>query len=467
MPAGVPTGEQLGLQVRIVLTEDHAPSRAVVAMRAVPARTEVTVVVYAGPGLVPDGPLLQTVRVPERGDSDPLLFPFVAVAPGLHIVDVKAFAGGSFIAELRVEVAVADRARRIELPPRHAPIASLAAVPGEVTLQVQGDPAGRYVFQILSDRTQFSPVTVPAPAGPPGPAVEQVLAALSRLARGGGEHTDRNAREWLRQSGVNLWTQLVPEAIKDQFWELRDQMSAFTVASGHDVVPWELLHPLRPGRDDGFLIEQVPVVRRVFDQARSPWIGLREPRYVVPEGSPSDALAEVAAISARLGGAGRPPIDELDELLDLLDAGELGMTHFACHNNYRAELGGSSIRLRSGTFLPVMLASATVRRSLADRHPLIFINACRSAGEVPQYTEMMGWAKQFMTAGAGAFVGTLWDIRSRSAAVFADGFYQRLCDGRTLGQAAHQTRMEAARDRADPTWLAYSIYGDPAATAAR
>jgi CHAT domain-containing protein len=143
------------------------------------------------------------------------------------------------------------------------------------------------------------------------------------------------------------------------------------------------------------------------------------------------------------------------------------MTHFACHNNYRAELGGSAIRLRNGSFLPVMLASATIRRTLAERHPLIFINACRSAGEVPQYTEMMGWARQFMTAGAGAFVGTLWDIRSRSAAAFADGFYQRLCDGRTLGQAAQETRLAAAGDRADPTWLAYSIYGDPAATAAR
>jgi CHAT domain-containing protein len=78
---------------------------------------------------------------------------------------------------------------------------------------------------------------------------------------------------------------------------------------------------------------------------------------------------------------------------------------------------------------------------------------------------MMGWAKQFMAAGAGAFVGTLWDIRSRSAAAFADGFYQRPADGRTLGEAAHQTRLASAYDLGDPTWLAYSVYGDPAATA--
>ena len=169
-------------------------------------------------------------------------------------------------------------------------------------------------------------------------------------------------------------------------------------------------------------------------------------------------------MAARLGGVAGPVIDELDELLDLVGSGRLGMAHFACHNNYRAD-AGSAIRLRNGAFLPVMLSAAAVVRSLAGHRPLIFINACRSAGEVPQYTQMMGWAKQFMAAGAGAFVGTLWDIRSRSAAAFADGFYQRLADGRTLGEAAHETRLASAYDRGDPTWLAYSVYGDPAATA--
>jgi hypothetical protein len=467
MPAGVPTGELVGLQVRVVAADFDGPVSVAARMPGLvfhSGDTQVTVVVHAESGLVADGPLLRTVRVPEHGDSEPVLFAFRAVAPGLHRVDVKAYAGGSFLAELRAEVSVGDRARRIDAPAQRAALGPVAALPGEVTLQVQADDAGHYVFQILSDRTQFSPVTVSSLAGPPGPAVEQVLGALSRIARG-ADYTGRNAREWLRQSGVNLWNQLVPAAVKEQFWQVRESMSAFTVATGHDIVPWELLYPLRPGSDDGFLIEQVPVVRRVFDQARSARIGIGEPRYVVPSESPADALAEVAAVAARLGGVADPVIDELDELLDLVESGRLGMVHFACHNNYRAD-AGSAIRLRNGAFLPVMLSAATVERSLAGNRPLIFINACRSAGEVPQYTRMMGWAKQFMAAGAGAFVGTLWDIRSRSAAAFADGFYQRLADGRTLGEAAHETRLASASDRGDPTWLAYSVYGDPAATAA-
>jgi len=39
---------------------------------------------------------------------------------------------------------------------------------------------------------------------------------------------------------------------------------------------------------------------------------------------------------------------------------------------------------------------------------------------------MMGWASQFMAAGAGAFLGTLWPVRSSRASVFAEAFYAAL-----------------------------------------
>ena len=76
---------------------------------------------------------------------------------------------------------------------------------------------------------------------------------------------------------------------------------------------------------------------------------------------------------------------------------------------------------------------------------------------------MMGWAQGFMAAGAGAFVGTLWAVRSESAAAFAETFYAALTAGSTLGEACRQARTETGRHHDDPTWLAYSVYGDPAA----
>jgi CHAT domain-containing protein len=70
-----------------------------------------------------------------------------------------------------------------------------------------------------------------------------------------------------------------------------------------------------------------------------------------------------------------------------------------------------------------------------------------------------------MTAGAGAFVGTLWAVPSGPAREFAEAFYAACLDGVPLGRAVKAARA-AIRRPGDPTWLAYTAYGDPAATVA-
>ncbi|WP_194238801.1 CHAT domain-containing protein [Streptomyces spongiae] len=87
------------------------------------------------------------------------------------------------------------------------------------------------------------------------------------------------------------------------------------------------------------------------------------------------------------------------------------------------------------------------------------------AGEIDWFGETLGWAPQFLNAGAGAFVGTLWPVRSRSALQFAEAFYDQLITNRQpLGQASLAAR-QTIRDLhgGDPTWLAYAVYGSPAA----
>ena len=77
----------------------------------------------------------------------------------------------------------------------------------------------------------------------------------------------------------------------------------------------------------------------------------------------------------------------------------------------------------------------------------------------------MGWAGQFMAAGAGAFIGTLWAVRSASALDFAESFYDALLKGQALGPASTTARRAVAADASDPTWLAYTVYGAPSAKA--
>jgi CHAT domain-containing protein len=232
-----------------------------------------------------------------------------------------------------------------------------------------------------------------------------------------------------------------------------------------DTVPWELLYPIDGGNDNGFLVEQFPVVRRVYGQSRARHLALSSAAYIVPPGSPANAIDEVEIVRARLGAATRhyEVCSRLDTLISLLGDSP-SVLHFACHNRF-TDKAGSVISLDGGPFRPSDLTPARQARSMARSSPLVFLNACRTAGEISGLMQTMGWARQFMEAGAGAFIGSLWAVRSSSAKAFADTFYQALVsEGAPLGKASLQARQAIAADAGDPTWLAYTIYGNPSAT---
>jgi CHAT domain-containing protein len=140
-----------------------------------------------------------------------------------------------------------------------------------------------------------------------------------------------------------------------------------------------------------------------------------------------------------------------------------GILHFACHNTFSNE-AGSSITLDGGPWKPSDLAEAVARTTLATRRPLVFLNACRSAGEVAWFSRMNSWATNFVEAGAGAFIGSLWAVRSSAARNFAEAFYKQFVqEGQPLGTSSLLARQAVSHDGGDPTWLAYSVYGNPAA----
>jgi CHAT domain-containing protein len=153
----------------------------------------------------------------------------------------------------------------------------------------------------------------------------------------------------------------------------------------------------------------------------------------------------------------------LAEFIDLLDAAP-SVLHFACHNAF-TEKGGSVITLEGGPLRPSDLAIAVQRKGLAAISPLVFLNACRTAGDIPGLMQLMGWARQFMGAGAGAFIGSLWAVRSSSAKTFAEAFYGAMVrDRMPLGAASLRARQAISGDPGDPTWLAYTVYGNPSAS---
>jgi hypothetical protein len=114
---------------------------------------------------------------------------------------------------------------------------------------------------------------------------------------------------------------------------------------------------------------------------------------------------------------------------------------------------------------PSNLSDAKQQRAFQSARSLVFLNGCRTAGDIAGFTQMNGWASGFIGAGAAAFIGSLRAVRSASAQGFAAEFCGALNrDRATLGAASLQARKMIAAYEGDPTWLAYTICGNPAAS---
>ena len=125
--------------------------------------------------------------------------------------------------------------------------------------------------------------------------------------------------------------------------------------------------------------------------------------YIVPPGSPTNAMEEVKAVRAprrrpKPGSIREPGLAErtaqrYPERAALRLPQHIHRTagsHISLEGA-RCSLATSRSRCKSATWLRLS--------------PLVFFNACRTAGEAPGLIQMMGWAKQFMGAGAGASSG--------------------------------------------------------------
>ena len=464
LPERAPAGRPISLLVQITLAEPDGTSVSLKGF-TVPAEGRKITIIVSAPHLIAMGDLEQDLYVPATADSELIRFSFRTGKAGLHPVRVRAFAGGTCLGDLTLQISVEVGAALEEGVGHTATLGGLVAEPGEVTLQVSRTEDDRYSFQLIADALYPVELTKRL-AGDPTEVVTALVDELRAMAARSSQFTSpKLVRNRLRNLGVQLWADAVPKAIRDQFWDMADRIKLFTVASDMDAVPWELLYPEDGSNDNGFLVEQFPVVRRVYGQGRARQLPLASAAYIVPPGSPDNAMNEVQAVRSQLGASinDRGVVQRLDEIIELLESSP-SVLHFACHNQF-TDQSGSVIKLEGGPLRPSDLASAVQKHGLAAASPLVFLNACRTAGETPGLTQMMGWAKQFMGAGAGAFLGSLWAVRSSSAQAFADAFYHALITERApLGAASLQARQTIAEDGGDPTWLAYTVYGNPSAT---
>jgi hypothetical protein len=441
-----------------------------------PEGLDASLVVHAPGFEIQDGNR-RAVKIPAAGDSDWVPFNLRAVRPGVHNLEVSAFAGAFYLGSLHLQTTVNDQVVTGESRERRQSLRR-PRLDGEVTLRIRYDSEAKiYQFQLIDDSPYVSDEV---PSGQlvrtPGDAVNDLIRQLNQIAR--GRSPFRSAKQtlrWLKNQGIALWNQFIPEQLQRQFLERERpirRILILTDAAG-DPVPWELLYPFRPGGDNngGFLAERC-VIGRWIASAPPAEFQLQDDRaeLVAPldSSAPENARAELAAVRTLLRQRGivtGEDISDLSSLGERLDGAGFNFLHFACHNAYDS----LAIQFGGEPFQPVLLQEYKGR--FAQAAPLVFLNACRSDGQVPSYTQLEGWARAFLDTGAAAFVGSLWEVRDATAKLFAEEFYRTLCRRDlpappTLGDALQAARQRIREEPGDPTWLAYTLYGDTAASLA-
>jgi hypothetical protein len=394
-------------------------------------------------------------------DSDPVLFVLEAPSPGVFRPSVRAYVGGKFVGELIMEIAAGSHGGAVSRV-HSAIVEDLDRDPNELAVDITHLDGNRYAYRLFTeDSSSHDYHTVIS---------DELMATLhgdlTYMATRRAYTDPGDARSHLESLGRRLWREAFPELIRES---LLEQLSVVkdkrvTVVSDLHAVPWELLYPAR--RAGGFLAERLPVLRRVsggkYTYPRR--LLLNPAAYVHPPKSPGVG-EEILAVKRILGAnvQHRPLITNLSEMTDLVRQWRFGLLHLACHNESSARRW-DRVQLAGGPFTPVDLEQAKTDMASGSSQPLVFFNACRTTGGAAD-TRIDSWAANFLAAGAGAFVGSVWPVRSRTARTYAEAFYDALVHGKQpLGVASLRAR-EAIRNDDDPTWLAYAVYGRHSTTA--
>jgi hypothetical protein len=431
------------------------------------AGLDVVLFLVDNPGFTLHSSERAVVHVFPRQDSNWAGFELQAAREGVRTLQVEAFAGGTGLGGLAVQVSVDTIAQTGPSTERSSPARITQADPGEVSLLLSYD-ANQHVYRYrLVDSSGYYSEEAASDRllQPPGEAIEQLVAQLNMLARDQATWDAAITKDWLQGQGIALWNSFIPQVLQREFWQRRDRITEMTIISQGDPVPWELLYPFAPGgQDAGFLIDQFPVARRRYGRRPPGQLDLKAADLVLSgDGSLAAAPAEIAALDGLLRSRGLAArhIGDLPGLLQTFQRGDVGLLHFSCHNAFaRGAPNASRILLGNQPFEPIFLEAHAGHFA----GPLVFLNACRTDGQAPLYTTVEGWAASFLRAGAGAFIGSLWEVVDTSASTYAQEFYRVALGGHTLGESARHAR-DAIRDNpGDPAWLAYTLYGDPAAT---
>jgi CHAT domain len=288
-----------------------------------------------------------------------------------------------------------------------------------------------------------------------------------------GTMTNLGRQTTLRGAGLQFFLD-APQGFRDLYWRLVDAQSppkSILLMSDERCVPWELMIPNGPNRDDGGdpLGVQCTIGRWYDDANVGPgeWIPLQDSLVLAPDYD-SDRLPNAQAERDLVLKMfpGQPVPATFDELDRFYRENSASLLHFACHGE---DATLQSIRLLNRQ----RLSAAQVRGgglgvACRFKGPLVFLNACEVGRPGVGLASPSGFAAALIASKCGAVIAPLWQVDDTVAHTVAVAFYDEVTRSphRPFADILRELRARAyAVDGAD-SYAAYCFYGHPLAAAA-
>lgn len=453
-----------------------------IPIEALPVGTKVDIVVQARRGFILEGRGEGILTITDAQEGLPLQFKLSGTAIGPGEIRVLAFHDGIALGKMTLTPIVVPQSTNISSVPSSShsqPLAPASIQLPDLSLLIEEswvNSRRAFTVRITASNphhdlnlTKFGPIVF---QNDPGPYFQGFYKDIESYVI--ATPTDRAiAAHKLAAKGEFLFSTLFPPEIQSKLWSLRDQISSVLVQSEEPWIPWELCKLC--GNENGqvlsgpFFCEAFAITRWLPGFGFKPKLTLRNMAVVVPSDSQLPCAFSERDYLLSLAQNGRQVTRIPARFLDLHRAfasGEYDGWHFTGHGLYRdTDPNRSVMHLEiHETFTPEQLVG--VVSNLGRARPLVFFNACQIGRSGMALTDIGGWAKQFLFAGAGAFIGAYWSVYDQSACDFAKEVYNRLLAGLPIGKAVQEARL-TIKEAGDPTWLAYTVFADPFAAVVR
>jgi len=271
--------------------------------------------------------------------------------------------------------------------------------------------------------------------------------------------------------GKDLWS-LLPKEFQDEYFRLLGtQNSAPTIMVHSDemIIPWELIVPYNKngktypplgvrhvmGRWRPGLKYRPPYQRLEIDRGF-----IVNPKYPGAKDLPWSYL-EAQALKGLLAPlVMSSPQASPEALRAILKRTDVQLLHYSGHGKYNAKNPDlSALELEANQLFPAVNFTGT---PLLAKGALLYLNACEVGMSGAHLGRMGGFAAKCILDGSCGVIAPYWSVNDASAKEFSLQLYERIAADIPIGEALRDLRAE---NRKNPTFQAFTYFGDPMTTA--